>query len=213
MPKGKTVLNLRWHEPSNSALFEHIPFIVRPKANDLSDAQRANYRMRSLESYDGKDYWVYRLKCIPASAATIDLKETSIVRGTNNTIPFVADANDLAPVAPITRPAPPTPSTGKYLVAEAIIAVELTKSDIIEIREACRIIYGDVSYAELSEFALITGEDRNITGLGSKTLPVQYVEAIAAQCSSLVTSYYPLNSISAGLSISLSVGSSAPLSL
>ena len=213
MPKGKVVLNLRWHEPSDSALFEHIPFIVRPLANDLSAGQRTNYRLRTKETFNGKDYWVYRLRVIPTAGVKVGLKETSIVNGVNNTTSFVPDVNDLSPTAGKIKTNTPTPTTGKYLTAEAIIQLTLSKADIHEIREACRVIYGDVAYAEISEFALVAGEDRTVSSIGTGGLPLSYTEIVSAQCTSMICSYYPLASVAGGIDISLNCGATAPLAL
>jgi len=53
------------HSPLDGALFEHIPFIMRPIYDDISITEQSKYRFRIIETHDGEDYVCYYLKVIP----------------------------------------------------------------------------------------------------------------------------------------------------
>ena len=67
------------HKPVESALYNGIPFVVRPVDNDLppgggtSDSVgRDDYGGRTLEQINGVTYIVYRLKKIDMSSAVVE---------------------------------------------------------------------------------------------------------------------------------------------
>ena len=48
--------------PKNLDLYQPIPFRCVPVDNDLSDVERAMYRMRVLRTFNNINYWCYILK-------------------------------------------------------------------------------------------------------------------------------------------------------
>lgn len=59
------------HSPLDGCLFNHVPFIMRESHKDLSKEERAKYRMRVIETINGREYACYYLKKID----TIDIKQ------------------------------------------------------------------------------------------------------------------------------------------
>lgn len=55
---------LNEHSPIDGALFEHIPFIMRPLEADLNDAERENYRLRVVETINNTQYVSYYMKVL-----------------------------------------------------------------------------------------------------------------------------------------------------
>jgi len=66
---NKTAIGTAVHSPTDAALYEHIPFIIRPVSNDLTVAERTGYGMRTLITVSGVDYFAYYLKRIPFDTA------------------------------------------------------------------------------------------------------------------------------------------------
>lgn len=58
------------HGPLDAALFKHVPFIMRKTTADLSPQERANYRMRTIETIGSEDYVCYYLKLTPTPNIT-----------------------------------------------------------------------------------------------------------------------------------------------
>ena len=56
------------HSPMDAALFEQIPFVIRPIQQDLTPTERANYRFRVIETIKNETYVCYYLKVIPKIA-------------------------------------------------------------------------------------------------------------------------------------------------
>ena len=50
------------HTPIDGALFNHLPFVLRPIDNDLPDTDKLNYRLRKELYIDGNQYVAYYLK-------------------------------------------------------------------------------------------------------------------------------------------------------
>lgn len=53
------------HTPIDGALFNQIPFVIRRVNNDISDAQKANYRMRVISIINNVTYAAYYMKVLP----------------------------------------------------------------------------------------------------------------------------------------------------
>lgn len=56
--------NYSLHNPSDAALFEQIPFVMRTVENDLLPAEQNKYRFRTIETHDGVEYVCYYLRQI-----------------------------------------------------------------------------------------------------------------------------------------------------
>lgn len=52
------------HSPIDGALFEHIPFIMRPLDSDLNEVERANYKLRVVETINNDQYVAYYMKIV-----------------------------------------------------------------------------------------------------------------------------------------------------
>ena len=143
-----------------TALYNHIPFIIRPVADDLSANERSLYRLRVIETHGGVDYAAYYCRKFSVSTVYITTEHT-------------ATESDLNPVKPIT-----TDTTSISTVAK--IPFDLTAEEVTEIKDAQQLIHGVEGFATISEIALVTGVDRSITADFNGTSDY-YTEVIAAQ--------------------------------
>ncbi len=66
---NSNLLNLKVgkHSPLDAALYEHIPFIIRPVSDDLISETRKNYRLRVEENIKGTRYALYYMKKLDMS--------------------------------------------------------------------------------------------------------------------------------------------------
>lgn len=172
--RGASMTDSLHHSPTDARLFEHVPFIVRPVANDLTPTERQSYRMRTVRTYSGTQYAVYWLKRVDLSGSR---PKTSIVTISGGRI------TNTTPYVPPTTSQTPTPITisnnnvnladGRYLSVETEVVLELNANDVQEIIAACQIVFGNISYATISEVAICAGFEKAITSGGS--VPVNEV--------------------------------------
>ncbi len=157
------------HRATDSALFEHIPFIMIPTTiggnpNNLSLADQAKYRMRKIETYNNVDYYVYYIKVLEPIAfsltnSTIYLTDGNIVSNT----PYVPTINDLSPTPYNDSNTVINITTGQHFLVQGLFSITLSIAEINKIIEACIIKYGDASYATISELGIVSGFEDVVT--------------------------------------------------
>lgn len=143
-----------------SALYNHIPFTMRPLSDDLTVTDRMKYRMRVVEEHGGVDYAAYYLKIFDISDVTITSDHTAVV-------------GDLSPVSP-------TGTTTGSIGTVAQIPFVLEANEITAIKDAQMIIHGVEGFATISEIGLVTGVERIVSG-NFNGVDVDYTEVIGAQ--------------------------------
>lgn len=143
-----------------AALYNHMPFVIRPVTDDLSETERAPYRMRVIEVHGGVSYAAYYLKAFHHSIVNI-------------TSDYTPDASHLDPQHPTT-------TNSNVLATVAEIPFVLSASEIDNIKEAQQLIHGVEGFATISEIGLVTGVDRDVS-VDIDGTAVTYTECIAAQ--------------------------------
>ena len=145
-------------KPEAGALYNHIPFVMRPVGSDLIDIERKRYRIGPIETHDGIDYHVYYLRVIEEDSlvptiTTIkyDGSDTPVVSE------FVPDDSILNPTHPTSTAI--TSSIHDKIAVQVQVKFMLTEQDIAEIKNACEIIYGNTGFATVSELGLFSGVD------------------------------------------------------
>jgi hypothetical protein len=135
--------NFSQHSPLDGALFEHIPFIVRDSNNDLTAAEKANYRLRTIEVVNNKDYVCYYGKVItpPTIKSTFHTIKT-INDTTQNTAPTLSTLDMTS--SEILSPKPKTRSFSydtingiDYVTKLNKVEFVLNVSEITEIKQGC----------------------------------------------------------------------------
>lgn len=210
---GAPLNQLEWHRASHSALYSHLPFVVRPIANDLSAGERENYALRRVETHNAEQHYVYYLKRMIPGTDSPKLLLTTFENGIPTTTPYVPSSEDLNPTPPELDPDGSVPVSGQYLSATSPVSLTLTAVDISELINAVSIIYGNTAYAMISEVALVSGVDRTVT-IDVNGSSASFEEAIVAQCNALqCTGPHDLNSISTRLDLSYELGASEMLAI
>jgi len=135
----------------NMDLYTPIPIRMVPAKNDLTPAERAQYRMRTIITCDGVDYAAYYLKKIVWDPSYVQLVQigTDKKESTYNLDPGAW----LAPT-PMEGTTGGQMTTGDaHVIVRAVGKCEVT---LAELQEAMHIIYGK-DYCILSEAGFYTG--------------------------------------------------------
>lgn len=200
-----------------NALYEMIPWVVRPIGSDLTLSQRNNYRLRKTLLINGAMYAAYYLRKLDMDSASEQNNVTIIDNGHETTYSHTPTQSDLKP-QPYVSPVNPD-NDGSFVTSNLIINLDLTVQDIQWIKDGCALIYGDENKAIISEIAVCSGVDKPVTlSYSNSTTPVlssvapgALREAVAVQvCAHLVDVVYVLRAMNT-LTLTLDVGGSEPL--
>lgn len=198
------------HEATDAALFNHLPFIMRPVASDLSVSQMAQYALRVVQQFNGVSYACYYLRRIDFTNVAAQIQMNTVANGTTTTTPYVANAANLNPTPPAVSSSSVSTVSGDYLTAAAILALSFSEQDATELVNCANIIYGDARYAIISEIGLVSGVDQ-VVNVPATSGSFNMNEVIAAQINSFINTFIPMNYMNDGTTINLNVGSTEPL--
>lgn len=198
------------HQSDNFGLYNHLPFVLRPINNDLTAAERAKYCLRNIKEYDGVNYYAYWGKRLDLSSVTVQETKRTTKDGITTVEEFVAEEANLSPTPPAIPNTGVTTSSGVYLATSCIIPMPFTETDVQEMFNVAKIIFGDERYAIMSEFGFVTGVDADVA-ISTPSGQVQFKELLAAQISAIISSKYELIFNSKGFDFSLEVGAVQPL--
>lgn len=198
------------HKSTDAALFGHLPFVLRPIDSDLSDTERSIYALRVQENYGGLPYYAYYLRRLDLTSVEPEMLYTTINAGSEVTTPFIPSAANLTPTPTIISDGMNVVS-GDMTSVMARLGITFTTAQINEIMNAAKIIYGDESYAIISEIGLCTGVDRDVivssAGGGTFTQP----EAIGVQIAAFISAKIELQTANRSVTFEMDVGASEPL--
>lgn len=199
------------HKGTDAALFNHLPFVLREVGNDISAVDRANYGLRRIEVHDGRNYIAYYLKRLEFTGVNVGLEMTHIEDGVKTVSAFVPDSSNLNPV-----PTPLSSSgvnliTGEYVSASAKLDVVFTETDFAELLNVGNILYGDDSYAIISEIAFVSGVDKIVQSPTGDNSTINFNEVIIAQIMSHIGAFVTPKFSNYGSALQFDVGSTEPL--
>lgn len=161
--QGGVIVNNLYHEPDDACLKTHLPFIVVPENNDLSDAQRLKYRCRVLINNGSANYYAYYVKVIDLSSIT---DSTDVITVSNGVISsqssYTPSVNNLNPTLTDISNDQLNSSTGTHIQSALSLNIDLT-TDIQNIIDGVIAIYGDDSKATISELGFVAGYDTSVT--------------------------------------------------
>lgn len=211
---GKNGLIIREYAPHSArdnSLYNMIPFVVRPMNDDLDTVTRGNYRLRRIESINGVNYVVYYAKLLP-TAGSIDLEYRTIKEdGTISSEPFSFMPNDINPTPKYLTTDELNIIKSTYGVISLKTRFELTANDISELINACTITQGNSGYAYITEAAICSGLDRQVTTTLGNT-NITYTEAVCCQTEAFIEDIYQEYQSSSTLGgFDIDLGYSAPL--
>lgn len=142
---------------TNMDLFQPIPFRIVPIDQDLSPAERAQYRMRTIEEPEpGQFFAAYWLKVIDFPDNEVQIKTIDL--NTSEVNDFEFDDSNLTPT--------PIKDTGVDILTSVDTKVVVSSGGRCtitgaEVAEAINILHnGDNLLARISEFGFYTGQDK-----------------------------------------------------
>lgn len=208
---GSSLVDILIHGVTDATLFEALPFVLVPIAEDLTPAERAKYRIRKLETHNGNEYFAYYLKVIDADAIVPTSRIVTLDDG------LVVQDEAYVPVVSSQSPVPVDTSntivntvTGRHIVIQSEIKVDLNANDITRFTDAVAIIYGDTRYATISEIGIVAAYDKEITNnLGG--IDATYTEVQTAQVMNFIGTELPLQHNPASASLTYGLSNSMPL--
>lgn len=205
------IINLYKHQPSDAACWQHIPFVLRQEANDLSADQRKNYGLRRMEQYNNKNYWAYYLKRIDTKSSVAKVQETTVTNGVPDTKDYVYDSSNLNPTRPITLPDEATTTAAQFLAVTKPVDVVFGDFDVAELLNVATVKYGTEQRAIISEIALCSGVDRTIQTTGAGGAQINFEEVLAAQVLTFISTYRQMTIDNRGFTMNLELGATEPL--
>lgn len=205
----------RPHQATDSALFNQIPFVVKPIASDLSAADRKRFCLRTTMLVNGVLHAAYFGRVIPdTEIPNVTTVKRVITQNTDVSTEWVPTSADNTPSMKDDTPAGTTEQV--YVSASVIDHLEFTEQDVTWLREACNLLYGSEAYAYISEIAVCTGVKREVTAryneAGNSTSaftgPMEYV---GVQVASFSYAAWDMSAHPTGFSMGVNTAVSEPL--
>lgn len=151
--------NFSKHRPTDAALFEHIPFVIRTLDSDLTEIEQTKYRFRKIILINGVEYAAYYLKVIEEQYTVDDIYVVDVANSVSKLSKF--NSNDPT----LLNPTPRDPSndltsdtTARYVTAASKLKFSMSKTDIVEIDKVLTLLYGDNTKV-ITELAVCSGVD------------------------------------------------------
>lgn len=207
---GAWLLTPKAFKATSAALYNHLPFVLRPLGNDISAAERTRYGLRKLETFHGATYIAYYLKRLNLTNVKAEMTLTTVQNNQSNTTPFTPDSSCLNPVAPTSDPGV-TVTSGSYVAAKAPLDIIIDQVDTAEFLNVIDIIYQNRDYAMLSELALVSGQDRTVSVTDPGGQAFNMAEVIAAQVNDFANAAAALQFNNLGVKFALDVGATEPM--
>lgn len=199
------------HRATDAALFGHLPFVLRPVANDLTAGERARYALRREETHEGVRYAAYYLRRMDMTNVVPAMEYKVVSGGTEQTSPFVPNSSNLNPTAPQVNNTGVNVTSGDYVSASGRLGLIINEAEAAELLNVAKVIYDDEGYAIISEIGLCTGVDKVVQVTSSAGGTFNFNEAIGVQIATHVSGMYPMVFSNTGVTIALNVGATEPL--
>jgi hypothetical protein len=198
------------HKSRDASLYNQVPFVLRLPNNDLTATEQANYRFRTIESFNNTSYIAYWLKVLDRSTVQAQMTYNAVSNGVTTTTNFEPTSSDLNPTPPDLNADGTYVTTGDYISVLAALGIEFTPDEVSELLNVFNIIYGSEQYGIISELALCSGVDKTVSGTFNG-VTANYLEAIGVQICNFIAAIYPLQFNNTGISITANVGATEPL--
>lgn len=150
------------HAATDAALYSILPFVVKPITNDLSGADRQKFRLRRTLEIDGELYAAYFGRVLPVTSGSVQmLLDVTPLGSATQTSVFTPSLDNIR----LTDPNLSGNNTVTSVRASYTEQLTFTPQDVAWLEEACTLLYGSASYARISEIAICTGVDKQVTGV------------------------------------------------
>jgi len=151
------------HQTTDAALFEQVPFVIKPVANDLPADERAKYRMRVVKVIGGVEYSLYYYRLIDMNNIDNDIYKITVANNIPKLTRFSTDTDKLL------NPIPRDPSTTLFNTSNTDYITKILKlpfilhrEDLVEIEAALTLLYGINHGKHLREIAMCSGVEKDV---------------------------------------------------
>lgn len=204
------------HRATDAGLYGQLPFVLREVNNDLTALQRASYALRRQESHGGVTYWAYYVRRLDSAGIQPNMYYTEVTSGADgqpveNVVAFTPTAAHLSPTPPAISNTGTNVISADYVSSRAHMVIKLTEADVAEMLNVAKVIYGDESYAIISELGLCTLANKTINAPSYGGGTFTFTEAIGVQIAAHVATYSSLMFNNTGAEIEMEVGANEPL--
>jgi hypothetical protein len=202
--------------PLNSGLYNMQPFVLRPKSNDLTSEQRANYAGRVLKTINGKEYWAYYIKLITLVDNSISKNIYKTTDGSGEAKPFIPAEEHLYPVPhDVVLPVDEEGNMENLSISHSVwvekpITINFNSFDIEEYRNAIKILYGATEPAVIDEIGLLTFGKRSRT-FSDKSGSYSITDAVNAQIAVFISVAFDFTRQFSNISTVFNIGNGEPL--
>lgn len=198
------------HTSRHTALYNQLPFVLRPVDNDLTASERLRYRLRRIEEHNGVLYAAYYLRVLDLSNAAISMELRHVENGVTTATPYQPTLEDLNPTPPVLNAGEAVTATGDYVATSCKVPFEMSIDDIAEFNRATEIIYGEQGWGLISEMAIVAGCDATVNGeFNGETKP--YLGIARAQITCFISTAYVTDFQTEGLVLNMDIGNVEPL--
>ena len=201
----------RRHRASDACCFNHLPFVLRRTNNDLTVDERAKFALRRLEVHGSLEYYAYYLRREDISDVDPVMKYTVTDNGVSNTDVFIPTSSNLNPAKTDLSNTEVVTTSGNYFSVSAVLAILFSEWDVAELKNVAQVIYGTEDMAIISEIAVCTGVDRNVTVTNAAGQKFTFAEAIGVQVLTHITTFYSVGFTNKGFDFTFEMGETEPL--
>lgn len=201
------------HRATDGNLYGLLPLVLREHNNDLSAVQRDKYILRKEVTYGGRNYYGYYGRRIDKTNVVVTMNYVTVNpdTGKETITTFVPSTANLKPTPPVLSQEGSYVTSGDYVTVKARISLDIDSTEVNEMLNVSRIIYGHDSYAMFTEIGLCMGVDRVVNVAGYNGSTFNFREGIAVQIASFVNVMYDLRFANDGLDVNIDVGANEPL--
>lgn len=146
------------HSPTDTGLYQIVPFVIKPLANDLSDTEREKFRLRKVLEIEGELYAAYYLKRLDIKNSETIILLNSVDEGEVISTTWQPGINNLRPVHPDIG----YKNDGSFMTIVANIKFIFDEQDVEWYFEAMQLLYGSHHYG-ITEIGFCTGVDKKVT--------------------------------------------------
>lgn len=193
------------HTPRHTALYHHLPFVLRPLAEDLTPSQRTKYRLRVVEQHDGQSYVAYYAKVLDLDQTQPSLEYRTVNNGSVTSTPLAYTLDDLSPTPVTLEPGGVVSTSADYIASTAKINFSMTAFDIEELLKVSTILYGRDDFAIVSELALVAGIDYAASTFNGSNQ--SYTEVISSRVTHFVSTFFSAKFNNGSINTTLDIGS------
>lgn len=198
------------HDPRHTGFYEQIPFVIRPVDEDLTTAERVNYRLRKLMDVGGVRYAAYYARKIDTTGMEVRLEYRVIQDGNVTSTPWEPSVDDQHPTPITVNPGQVLTTGDDYVASSAKSTLRFSAWDIAELINVGRVLFDSEDAIVVSEIGLMSGIDFETRGdFNGVSLPI--TEAIGVQINDFVSTLIPTAYNQAGAAVNLDIGSTEPL--